>query len=196
MSNPDARRGVTLALVGLLALLVSGCADNEGADVSEDPTPAPVEEATWNDCTNPAGGYRVEYPADWHTNTGDGLDACQAFDADPVDLPDQPRDVPLDLPIVMRVESVPFETVTGEDRAAEVVDTRELEIDGHRAVRQELVATGGGLVPEDTAFTRYAVDRDGQTLLAQTFDIGDPPYARTVQVLDEMMSSLEFLGES
>lgn len=52
------------------------------------------------------------------------------------------------------------------------------------------------LVPEDPAFTRYAVDRDGQTLLAQTFDIGDPPYARTVQVLDEMMSSLEFLGES
>lgn len=187
---------LVLALGALLPILVAACAGEQATDsVSEDATPAPVEEVTWNTCTNPSAGYTIEYPQEWHTNSGDGLDPCRLFDPAPVSVPDESRDLPLDLGVAMRMAAIAFTDFTTADSAVEVQDERQVEVDGHMAIRQEVVATGQGLVPEGTESTRYAVDRNGETLVAESFAVGEPAYERKVEVLDEMMSSLEFTGE-
>lgn len=189
---------LVVALISLIVVFSSACSDAEDVhdQGGEDPSPAPVEEATWNRCTNPAAGYTVEYPAEWHTNTGGQVDECRVFDPQPISLPDEPQDLPLDFGVLIRVEPIAFADLTSADTAVQITDTQELEVDGHRAVRQELVATGTALVPEGTESTRYAVDRNGETLVAESFALGEPPYERKVQVLSEMVSSLDFPEES
>lgn len=184
-------------VLSLIALLLTACAAEERADypVSEDATPAPVEEVTWNHCTNTAAGYTVEYPQEWHTNTSGRLDDCSLFDPEPVDVPEEPRGVPLDVAVMIRVEPVDFPDFTAADTAVVVTEEERVEVDGHMAVRQDLVATGQGLYPEGTESIRYAVGRDGETLVAETFSVGEPSYQRKVEVLDEMVSSLEFTDE-
>lgn len=172
-------------------LAASACASEDPVDSG--PTPPPVREAVWNSCTNPAGAYAIDYPQEWHTNDADGLEPCRVFDPEPVELAERPQEIAITHGVIIGVEDVAFGTFTSADAGFEVIDEEQVEVDLQRAVRQELVATGQGLYPEGTELTRYAVDRNGETLVAQTFKAGELPYQRKVQVLDEMMSELEFL---
>lgn len=152
---------------------------------------AAPDEAAWERCTNPTAGYTVAYPPGWHTNTANHLDQCQVFDPEPIDLPDQPRDLPLDLGVAIRLEPTAFDDLTAGDVGADITAEEDREVAGLPAVRQEMVATGDGLHPAGTAFTRYAVDHGGQTLVATSYDVGEPDYERKVEVLDQMMQALQ-----
>lgn len=202
-----------LALLSALALMLTACQGAE--DPAEEPpeqTPAdtqpatpdapdepddgdePGEDQAWQSCTNPVAGYTVSYPGDWVTNEGDELmDDCRVFDPGPLDLPDAPQDLSLDYGATLSVEPVGFDTVTGGDAGASLESSEDTEVAGRPAVREELVGTGETLIPEGTAFTRYAVDLGGgETFLAHTYDVGDLAYEEKVAVLDEMMTTLEF----
>ena len=185
-----------LVLVSVLALVLTACPSGE--EPGAEPDGEPVEEtdgADWATCTNEAAGYTVGYPADWETNEADLLDACQVFDPGPLDLPDEPRDLPLDLAVTIRLEPVAFDRLVGEDMSTDVVEHEDLEIAGRTAARDEVVASGDGLVPEGTQFTRYAIDLDGETLVAASYDVGEPAYDRKVEVLDEMMGTLQLAAQ-
>ena len=82
---------------GLLAAV--GCGDDEtgtGSPASATQTtaaPEPHEEtAQTRRCASEEGGYSVEYPTDWHTNSGEPP-TCSFFDPEPVEVPERPRDV-------------------------------------------------------------------------------------------------------
>lgn len=185
-----------LVLVSVLALALTACPSGEEPEAQ--PGDEPVEEtdgADWAACTNEAAGYTVGYPSDWQTNEPDLLEACQVFDPGPLELPDEPQDLPLDLAVTIRVEPVAFDRLVGEDMSTDVVEREDLRVAGRTAVRDEVVATGDGLIPEGTAFTRYAIDLDGETLVASSYDIGEPAYDRKVEVLDEMMGTLELAAQ-
>lgn len=180
---------VIFSPISLLALGLTACAGEE-VTLYADPTPAPVQEVVWNSCTNPAAGYTVDYPQEWHTNTGGDLGECRLFDFDPeaIDVADGRGEVPPSSGVVVRMEPVGFPDFVAEDGGVEVIEAQDLEVDGHMAVRQELVATVGGPYPEGAELTRYVVDRDGGTLIAESSGVGERPYERKVQILDEMMS--------
>lgn len=94
---PAVPRSIRALIFGaFLPVLVAACA-GEATDspVSEDATPAPVEEVTFNRCSNPSAGYTLEYPQAWYTNSGDHLDPCRLLDPEQVRLPEEPRDLPL-----------------------------------------------------------------------------------------------------
>lgn len=186
---------VTRALITLLALGLAACAGEQDVDIYEGATPAPVQAAVWNSCINPVAGYTIRYPQEWHTNTKGPLEECRLFDPEPIEVPDEPQDVPIDVGVVLRVEPASFADFTAESAGLEIISEEEVEVDLHKAVRQTLVATEQGPYPEGTQVTRYAIDRDGETLIAESFDAGEPPYQRKVQVLDEMMSEVEFTSD-
>lgn len=186
---------LTRALLIFFAVGVAACAGDQDVDIHEGATPAPVQAAVWNSCTNPAARYTIRYPQEWHTNTEGPLEECRLFDPEPIDVPDEPEDVPLDVGVVLRVEPVGFTDFTADSTGLEVISEEEVEVDLHMAVRQTLVATEQGPYPEGTQVTRYAIDRNGETLIAESFDAGEPPYERKVQVLDEMISEIEFTSD-
>lgn len=201
------RPAVLLAAVAL-ALLLVGCGDEPAGDAAGEggtPTATPGDDATasptadptpdetaWQTCENQVAGYAVEYPPDWVANEGDELmDACTVFDTPPLELPDAPQDLSLDYGVSIHVDNVPFATATGEDAGATVETAEETEVDGLPAVRQEAVGTGEGLIPEGLETTRWFVDLRDATLIASSFDAGEPPYGEKVRVLDRMMASME-----
>lgn len=199
------RRTLAAALLTLTLVACSGPEDSavEDMPLTSPPTDADTAgddaggeasdgEAAWTSCTNSEAGYRVEYPGNWYANDEGRLDACQVFDPEPLDLPEQPQELSLGYAVLIRMEPIAFEDAARADLGAEVVEREEIEVDGRRAVRQERLGTGDALIPEDVAVTQYAVDVDGQTLLATSYDVGDPAYERKVEVLDEMMARMTF----
>lgn len=202
---------VTLTLFAALALLLAACAEEPAGDDPPATTPpaetpggdggVPDPEPTsgdgaddtgWQTCENPVGGYEVSYPPDWETNEDDELmDDCRVFDTPPLELPDQPQDLSLDYGVTIAVDNVPFDVATGEDIGATVESSEETEVDGLPAVRQETVGTGEALIPEGVATTTWFVDLGDATLIATSYDVGEPPYEEKVAVLDRMMASME-----
>lgn len=180
-----------LPLTGASMLLLLLAACGEFNALYEEPTPAPVQEVLWDSCANPEAGYTIDYPQEWHTNA----DGCQLFDPGPVTVSPDSDELPLDVAVAVRVEPVAFRQVVADDSGLEVVSTEDVEVDQHPAVRQELVATGEAAFPDGTRLTRYVADRNGETLIAETADVGGPSYEYKVQVLDEMVSELEFTDD-
>lgn len=186
---------LTRALLIFFAVGLAACAGDQDVDIYDGATPAPVQAAVWNSCTNPAARYTIRYPQEWHTNIVGPLEECRLFDPEPIAVPDEPEDMPLDVGVILRVEPVSFADFTAATTGLEIISEEEFEVDLHMAVRQALVATEQRPYPEGTQVTRYAIDRDGETLIAESFDAGEPPYERKVQVLDEMMSEIEFTSD-
>lgn len=191
-------RGCALALV----LLLGACAPGQEEEPPDTPTttattPTPTPDQAWNTCTNPDDGYTIDYPADWATNDQpiDDVPPCSLFDPDAAQLRVEGTEIPTDIAVVAGVEPVPFREVTGEDPAAQELDRRETTVDGRAAIRRELRSTGEALYPEGLRFTVWAVDLDGVTFTARTFATGEPDYATSQEVLDEMVASVTFLGD-
>ncbi len=144
-------------------------------------------------CENPEASYRIDYPADWETNTGDVVAECSLFDPAPIEI-EPGTEIGFEIAIAVRVDNVPFERVTEEDTAVEVTSREKTTVAGRQAVRIEGDGTGQASVPEGMGVYRYAVDVDGATLIAATYDAGELAFETKKQVLDEMMASLEFVG--
>ena len=143
-------------------------------------------------CSNP-NGFSISYPTGWITNEDaiHQLPPCSLFDPESVDTGDG-FEVPFDIAVFIRVESVPFEEVGDDPVLAEELSREDLTIDGRKAVRVESRATGEGMLPDGVLTTSYRVDMSGRTLLASSHDVGGLDYSTKQQALDAMMESLQF----
>lgn len=144
-------------------------------------------------CSAPDGGYSVAYPDGWHTNEGDQVDGCQVFDPQPVALEEGVGGGPFGA-ISIRAVPTAFETIREPGRSARVLSEEEVTVNGHGAVRQILEHTGETTIPEGVRSYRYLVDLDGRTLLAVTYEAGEPSFERKQQILDDMLRSLQLDG--
>ncbi len=192
-------RGIALPLA-LSGLLAAACADDpepeapdggveDVADDEDDREPLALDAS----CTNEELGFTIDYPGDWHVNEDGTLPACSVFDPEPVDLPED-RNLPTDLAVTVRQERVAFDEPDHEDDpTVEVRASESVTVDGRDAEIVMLRATGDGLHAEGLVTHRYRVDRDGQTLVAETHESdGGEDHGAGRGLLDVMMDSLEF----
>lgn len=143
-------------------------------------------------CTNPAAGYTLAYPREWHTNTGEVLPVCSLFHPDDFEVPE--RTETTGVAISVSREPVAFEFVTGEQPGRRELLEEETTVAEHPAVRLEYVATGEALLPEGTPVYEYLVDLDGETLIATLRGLGSLDFEASKDVLDGMMESLTIRG--
>ena len=163
--------------------------DNYVVAPIEDPGEAMVLGQT---CSNDLGGYTVNYPNGWMTNSGDVLHACQVFDPRPITLPE--RSSSFDEAIHLRFDSIPYEEAADtEDITETILSRRETTVDGYEAVVEESESTGRALLPQGVRSYTYVINLDdGEIMVASTYDIATQNYTRNKQVLDQMISSLRF----
>jgi hypothetical protein len=135
--------------------------------------------------------WRVPFPTDWHTNSGEVEPECSFFDPEPFEL--EPGTESFDIAISMRIASVGFEQATDPDRCATVQSRNELTIDGRRAVVMEKVSTGRCILPEGVDFVQYFADLGDRTFIASTYDVGDNDFDQNREVLRDMMRGIDLL---
>lgn len=184
--------GRGLVVIVLAGLPAAGCGGGgDGNGVATEPT---LEEpaAETADCTNEASGFRLEYPADWHTNDGDVGEPCSFFDPEPIEVPEATEF--FDVAVIVSREPVTLDVIAGEDPSRTVLEREETEIAGGRAMRMEIEATGQGLLDRGTRSYQVVVDADGESLIVSTFDVGDLDYGRNKEIVDQMADSLELIG--
>lgn len=142
-------------------------------------------------CSNTTIGYTVHYPANWITNSGEVLDPCQVFDPSAITLPEQSSS--FDEAIHLRIDMAPFERATEESISEAELSRRTTTVDGLPAVVTENESTGRGLLPAGVRYYSYTINLDGgEVLVASTYDVANQSYNRNKQVLDQMVSSLQF----
>lgn len=142
-------------------------------------------------CTNPESEFSVSYPAGWHTNPGDVLPPCTAFDPEPVEIPPQ-SEIPFEISIVVDVREVSPGELTRPSEFEEILSMEPLVIHDHDAWRVEAESTGEGLAPPGMRSFRYAIDLgDGRSLVAVTHQSNEAEYERDKEILGRMVESLE-----
>jgi hypothetical protein len=151
-----------------------------------DPVAEPMAE-----CIDRTEGYAVRYPADWHVNTGDMLGPCALFDPAPIEVP-VASELPLEIAIAIGFEPVPFETLAGEVLGRRILSREPTTVDGREAMRIEGESTGEGLHDRGIRSYQYVVDLGDTSMIAVTYDVGEPAFERKRQVLDAMMATLDF----
>jgi hypothetical protein len=198
---------VALALLLSAALLAfAACGADEEPEVqppeapppaeTEPPEPDPAETddlaAETITCTNEEAGYTVEYPADWHTNEGDGPQACSYFDPEPIEVPEATEFFGAAV-LVSREPVAAEDLVEGPDPTREVLEREETEVAGQRAFRIESESTGDGLLDAGVRYYEIVVVLDGESLILSTYDLEEHDYERNREVVDEMAASLQLL---
>jgi hypothetical protein len=176
----------------LLGALAAGC--QPGDDLPPPPDAWPpdnTDQAAVVTCTNDEIQATVRYPRDWHTNTGEVMPACSLFDPEPIEV-DPATDIPLDIAVIMRLEQRPFEAfgepVRGEQRDA----SGEVTVDGRRGLAVDWTTTGEGMLPEGVRVRSYYVEHGQATLVAETYELGDPSFTVRQAILDRVMETLVF----
>lgn len=190
------RAPAAAALVFALALLV-GCGGGEDVVETEGAAATGATGATGavetttelpQRCENPQGGYSVGYPDEWHTNPGDVAEPCAFFHPEPFEVPEATE--PAGIAISIGRDPVAFDDVAGEDLATRILERERVSIDGRRAVRREIEATGEGLHPAGVRGYQYLVDLDGETIIMSTYEVDGLDYARNRAVLDAIAPTL------
>lgn len=142
-------------------------------------------------CTNPEHGFSVSYPAGWHTNSGDVIAPCTAFDPDPVEIPPQ-SEMPFEISIVFDVEEVPLGEVTRPSEFEDILFSERLTGGSRDVMLVETESTGQGLAPPGMRSLRFAIDMgDDRTLVATTHDSNEAEYERDKEILRRMVNSLD-----
>jgi len=200
----------TAAAVGVASLLVLGCerVENDGdrelsPAAGQAPAVAPPDspaapgpqrglgaDLDTASCTNEETGYRVDYPAAWHTNRGDVMPACSLFDPQPIEIAPA-TELPHDIAVAIRHEPVAFQQIV-EAPGRREVSREDTEVDGRPAIRLESLAEEPAMLPPGTRSYRYFVDLNGATLVAAAHDLGEPDFTTKRQTLDRIMGSLRF----
>lgn len=198
-----------MAITGItvVALAASACGSDEETAAPSDSTVTVVTSTTspttssssttaataapsdWPTCTSPGETYTVAYPPGWSTNSGRVSPPCTFFHPEPFQVPEATEVV--DLAVTLRVEQVPFETVAdpGGEAQRELSRT-ETTVAGAPAVVVEAESTGDALLADGVRSYRYAVDLEGQTLVAVTYAVEGLDYGANKAVLDQMVESL------
>jgi hypothetical protein len=163
-------------LVSLSALVVVLAA----CDHDDEPGAPPPDE--WASCVNDDYGWEAEHPAGWEHQD------CWLFDPEPVEVTPG-TEIPTDIAVQLRVEPTDLDAVL-DDPFVEVLDRQEVTVDGRPGFRDEQRHTGEALYPADLRSVRYAVELADGVLVGVTFDVGEPDFTTTVDVLDDMMDRL------
>jgi hypothetical protein len=217
-------RSTAFAFLASALLLVGvGCGD-DGSEQAGDPAPGTEATATTTTSTTvttvtttttsaptttttavggelvrcaSSEGYSIEYPADWHTNSGEVVPACGHFSPDPFEVP-RGTDERV-APITAYIDPVAFEDVSAP-RGVEDLERASTTIDGLPAVRRSYESSGSGLWPDGTPITAYVIDlspgadEPRRTMFVNA--VGTPPFApdhaRNVAVLDRMAPTIRF----
>jgi hypothetical protein len=154
------------------------------------PQPAAQPLALSQRCTNDPQGFTVSYPAGWHTNSGEVIPACSAFDPEPVQVPAQ-SEMPFDIAIVIGMQHVPFVRVGGDPQFERVLSSERLTVAGRQALRAEVEATGEGLADRGMRTLRYTIDLGGGRSLIASTNRTDASYERDKEILARMLETIE-----
>lgn len=144
-------------------------------------------------CESPAG-FVIGRPESWHTNSGEVVPECSQLHPEPFEVPEGTDERVA--AITAYIDPVPFSQIAAPDDARDA-DRANTAIDGLHAVRLDYETDGGGLWPEGTAITLYAVDlgedSDGEprTLFIDTVGLEPFDYGRNQVVLDRVARSVE-----
>lgn len=184
------------AVLAAIVALGGGCGDSGTSDApsttaSSAATSTPAQ--AWTECENATDAFAVRYPGDWQTNSGSVLEACSLFDPQPIEL-EEGTEIPAYIAVSIDVEEVAAEVVVSESPTQRVLARHDSEIDGVRATRAEMEATGEGLYEKGLRFTVWAVAAASErTVILRSSDVGSLPYAEKQEVLDRMAGSLRLL---
>jgi hypothetical protein len=205
-TNPSSTRRrprfMLAALIGILALFLAACPEEDPEIVEEDDAPAVEDEvedpgiALDERCTNEEAGYEVDHPADWDVFEGEELADCSAFDPDEV-IFDLHAEVPLAAAIQIRATGDDLETVVEglEERGYDVTSEEQFTVDGTPAVRVEAEVTEDGVFPAGTQLYEYYIERDEGTTIVATANDYREDEERDLdefrEVLDGMIASFE-----
>lgn len=153
--------------------------------------PAQDQVALGSSCQGGDGTYTIGYPEDWHTNSGEVIEACQRFDEEPVELEADIGGAPEE-PVVVNVLPVALDVAADAGEQEEEHSRTNTTVAGRDAVIAEWTSTGDGAVPEGTRSYRYLVELDDErTLMIAAFDLGDGSFDEHREVVDAMAQSLE-----
>jgi len=141
-------------------------------------------------CTSPFLGYHVTYPATLVTLDAPSRHACRYFDPKPFEAP-RGSDLP---PTQIRIypSSDPFRSFDRRfdpETNADVLERRNLEIGGYRALRIELATHADD---GDSTLYAYIVDVAGEVIVLDTYAAFDRDYEAAKADLDLVASQLEF----
>jgi hypothetical protein len=141
-------------------------------------------------CTNPDGGYTVNYPDSWYTNTGlDNVPACSWFSPTYYELNDS-GERPEEIAIEIRV----FDGAVGFIWAD--LYSEQIRLDGFDARRAETGMTKDPETPTDQFQYSYLAsldaDSEGRKVWAFTGTDYGGDYELNKAVMDRIMASLEF----
>ena len=151
-------------------------------------------------CTNDELGVTVDHPRDWATNDGEVLPACSVFDPGPIDL-EPNTEIPRDLAVLLQGSDRQFATYAdaGDEPGTRVLERRETTVGGHDAVAMLLEATEDApLLEPGIRLYRWVIDLGVDemtavsTLLAVTYDEGEPAFEEKRRILDAMVQDIEF----
>lgn len=140
-------------------------------------------------CTDPEGRLTVAYPDDWFTPEAGEPGACRFFGEEAFDVDMAIGGQPVS-DLEVRVAPVDLETLLRDDLGLDETERERLELDGRTTVRQRLIATGDGALPEGVWVERYLVDRGDETLLLSVQDEAETLLDERRGLLEEMVRSL------
>ena len=140
--------------------------------------------------------YTVGYPEGWSTNRGDVAPPCRFFDPEAFTLP--PATEVVGLAVIFDVESIPFSKLRDatDGPGEEVLDRREVTVDGRPGVRLEARELDGGLLPVGTRSLRYLVDLEDATLVAVTYGLKEAAWDRNRGVLEAMVKAVKIAAKA
>lgn len=183
------------AAIAFAALLtLPACGDGGGRDNAGTTTTTSTPHA-WQSCEAPRAGYALDYPADWHTNSGDVVEPCHWFDDRPFEL--APATDVLGVAVYVRMVEGGYEEHARrlvESRASRVLLREARTVAGRDAIVVEVASTGVVDPPGSRAYTWF-VAADDRTLMASTAEsaLRDATrYDQAKPVIDRMMSSVRF----
>jgi hypothetical protein len=186
----------------LFIFLLTSCNRNPDTttEIPPSPSPSPSETATetpetpadgtlGKTCSNKQIGYTISYPADWETNSGNVVEACQVFDPDVPQLPENSET--FDEAVFIRLAQAPFEQITAKGIGQTELLRQKASLKKDTALVIEAESTGQGLLPKGIRSYSYFIEMGNETLIAETFDVEGQDYQRNKAILDQMMQTLE-----
>jgi hypothetical protein len=185
-------RGRLLPLLAVVALIGVACGGDSEPGATQVGVRTAAQAGSWVECENVEEGYVLSRPADWHV--GDEPVPCGAFDPEPDALDSGSGDVPPPA-VLIEHRDVPFDRgAAGPPEGEDGVSTAEETIDGRDAVRHETRAGEASSFPAGTRVTRWTVDlRADRTMVATTTDLGDGDYGGQQEVLDRIVTSIDWV---
>jgi hypothetical protein len=181
-----------LPLLAVVALVGVACGDDSEPAATQAGVRPAAQAGSWVECENAEEGYVLSRPADWHV--GDDPVPCGAFDPEPDALDSGSGDVPPPA-VLIEHRDVPFDRgAASPPEGEDGVSTAEETIDGRDAVRHETRAGEASSFPAGTRVTRWTVDlRADRTMVATTTDLGDGDYGARQEVLDGIVTSIDWV---